>query len=70
MAVEWAGGTFEFGAGDIVYLPGNRWHCARVTGDEAVQMFYVMDPPPAWIWSRCQGVSQMGDLLEPTAERL
>ena len=42
--VEWEGGEFEFGAGDIVFWPNNRWYRTRVL--EPVQMFYVMAPPP------------------------
>jgi uncharacterized cupin superfamily protein len=46
--VEWEGGEFEFGAGDIVFWPNNRWFRTRVL--EPVHMFYVMAPPPTSMW--------------------
>jgi mannose-6-phosphate isomerase-like protein (cupin superfamily) len=61
VAVEWEGGTFEFGAGDIVFWPNNRWYRTRVIGDEPVQIFYVMSPPPTSLWSLGERVSQTGE---------
>ena len=61
VAVEWEGGTFEFGAGDIVFWPNNRWYRTRVIGDEPVQMFYVMSPPPTSLWSLGERVTQTGE---------
>jgi len=58
--VEWEGGTFEFGAGDIVYWPNERWYRTRVVGDEPVQVFYVMAPPPTSIWELGAPVDQAG----------
>jgi mannose-6-phosphate isomerase-like protein (cupin superfamily) len=60
VAVEWEGGSFEFGAGDIVYWPNNRWYRTRVIGDEPVQMFYVMAPPPTSMWGLGDKVTQTG----------
>jgi mannose-6-phosphate isomerase-like protein (cupin superfamily) len=60
VAVEWEGGTFEFGAGDIVYWPNNRWYRTRVIGDEPAQVFYVMAPPPTSIWSLGPAVTPTG----------
>lgn len=60
IAVEWEGGTFEFGAGDIVYWPNSRWYRTKVIGDEPVQVFYVMSPPPTSIWSLGEAVTQTG----------
>ena len=54
------GGSFEFGAGDIVYWPNNRWFRTRVIGDEPVQMFYVMAPPPTSIWGLGERVTPEG----------
>ena len=61
VAVEWEGGSFEFGAGDIVFWPNNRWFRTRVVGDEPVQVFYVMAPPPTSMWELGDQVSQTGD---------
>ena len=61
VAVEWEGGSFEFGAGDIVYWPNNRWFRTRVLGGEPVQMFYVMAPPPTSMWGLGDPVSQTGN---------
>ena len=60
VAVEWEGGSFEFGAGDIVFWPNNRWFRTRVVGDEPVQVFYVMAPPPTSMWGLGDPVSQTG----------
>lgn len=56
--VEWEGGEFEFGAGDIVYWPNNRWYRTRVL--EPVQMFYVMAPPPTSMWGLFERVDTTG----------
>ena len=64
--VEWEGGSFEFGAGDVVYWPNNRWFRTRVLGDEPVQMFYVMAPPPTSIWDLGDPVTQTGERLRST----
>lgn len=61
VAVEWEGGSFEFGAGDIVYWPDSQWYRTRVIGTEAVEVFYVMTPPPKWIWSLGKPVGQDGE---------
>ncbi|MBM4407611.1 MAG: cupin domain-containing protein [Chloroflexi bacterium] len=61
--VEWEGGEFEFGAGDIVYWPNNRWYRTRVL--EPVQMFYVMAPPPTSMWGLFERVDTTG---APVAE--
>ena len=63
VAVEWAGGTFEFGAGDIVYWPDNQWYRTRVIGDDPVQVFYVMAPPPTSLWSLGEKVTQTGGAI-------
>ena len=60
VAVEWEGGTFEFGAGDIVYWPNNRWYRGRVISKEPVQVFYVMAPPPTSIWPLGDPVTKSG----------
>lgn len=64
VAVEWDGGTFEFGAGDIVYWPNNRWYRTKVIGNEPVKMFYVMAPPPTSIWPLGTAVTQTGQALD------
>jgi mannose-6-phosphate isomerase-like protein (cupin superfamily) len=64
VAVEWEGGAFEFGAGDIVYWPNSRWYRTRVIGDEPVQIFYVMAPPPTSIWSLGERVTPTGKPIE------
>lgn len=61
--VEWEGGQFEFGAGDIVYWPNNRWYRTQVL--EPVQMFYVMAPPPTSMWGLGERVDTTG---APVAE--
>jgi mannose-6-phosphate isomerase-like protein (cupin superfamily) len=61
IAVEWEGGAFEFGAGDIVYWPDSRWYRTKVIGDEPVQVFYVMSPPPTSIWPLGEAVTQTGE---------
>ena len=62
--VEWEGGKFEFGAGDIVYWPNNRWFRTKIIGTEPVHMFYVMSPPPTSIWSLGKKVTQTGEAIE------
>jgi mannose-6-phosphate isomerase-like protein (cupin superfamily) len=59
--VWWEGGEFEFGAGDIVFWPNNRWFKSEVIGDEPVQMFYVMAPPPTSMWGLFERVTTTGD---------
>jgi mannose-6-phosphate isomerase-like protein (cupin superfamily) len=61
--VEWEGGEFEFGAGDIVFWPNNRWFRSRVL--EPVHMFYVMAPPPTSMWGLGERVTTTG---EPVTE--
>jgi mannose-6-phosphate isomerase-like protein (cupin superfamily) len=63
VTVEWEGGTFEFGAGDIVYWPNNRWYRTKVIGDEPVRIFYVMAPPPTAIWPLGNAVTQTGEAI-------
>ena len=63
LAVEWEGGAFEFGAGDIVYWPDSQWYRTRVIGTETVEMFYVMTPPPTSIWSLGTPITQTGQPL-------
>ena len=60
VAVEWAGGSFEFGAGDIVFWPNNQWFRSKVIGNEPVHMFYVMAPPPTSMWSLHEPVTSTG----------
>lgn len=60
LAVEWDGGNFEFGAGDVVYWPDCQWYRTKVIGDETVEIVYVMTPPPASIWSLGKPVTQTG----------
>jgi hypothetical protein len=60
--VEWEGGSFEFGAGDIVYWPNDRWFRTRVI--EPVQMFYVMAPPPTSMWGLFERVTTTGKPVE------
>jgi len=62
--VEWEGGEFEFGAGDIVFWPNNRWFRSRVVSDEPVQMFYCMAPPPTSMWSVNERVTKTGEPIE------
>jgi mannose-6-phosphate isomerase-like protein (cupin superfamily) len=62
--VEWEGGEFEFGAGDIVFWPNNRWYRTRVVGDEPVQVFYVMAPPPTSMWGLGERVTTAGEPVE------
>ncbi len=62
--VEWEGGTFEFGAGDIVFWPNNRWYRSVVIGDEPVQMFYVMAPPPTSMWGLGERVTTTGEPVD------
>ena len=64
VAVEWEGGSFEFGAGDIVYWPNHQWYRTKVIGDEPVQIFYVMSPPPTSMWSLGETVTQTGDAVD------
>jgi mannose-6-phosphate isomerase-like protein (cupin superfamily) len=47
--VTWSGGSFEFGANDIVYFPAGHTYRTEVVGDEPAQVFYVMGPAPAWM---------------------
>ena len=61
VAVEWEGGSFEFGAGDIVFWPNNNWFTSKVISDEPVQMLYVMAPPPTSMWGLGGPVSSTGD---------
>ncbi len=63
MEVAWEGGKYEFGAGDIVYWPNNRWFRTKVIGDEPVRMFYVMSPPPTSMWSLGEKVTQTGEAV-------
>ena len=63
--VEWEGGEFEFGAGDIVFWPNNRWFRSRVISEEPVQMFYCMAPPPTSMWGLFDRVTTSG---EPVTE--
>lgn len=58
--VEWKGGKFEFGAGDIVYWPTGQWYRTRVISEVPAQVFYVMAPPPTSIWSLGKTVTQAG----------
>ena len=48
MRIEWDGGSFEFGADDVVYLPAGHTYRSAVIGDEPVRVFYVMSPAPGW----------------------
>ena len=63
--VEWEGGEFEFGAGDIVFWPNNRWYRTRVL--EPVHMFYVMAPPPTSMWGLGERVTTTGRAGEGVA---
>ena len=63
-SVEWEGGSFEFGAGDIVYWPNHRWYKSTVISDEPVQMFYVMAPPPTSMWGLFERVTTTGEPIE------
>ncbi len=47
--VDWDGGSFEFGANDIVYFPAGHTYTTEVVSDEPVQVFYVMGPAPSWM---------------------
>ena len=49
VAVEWDGGSFEFGEGDVVFFPAGYTYRTRVVGDERVRVFYVMAPAPGWM---------------------
>ena len=62
--VEWEGGEFEFGAGDIVFWPNNRWFRSRVISEEPVQMFYCMAPPPTSMWGLGERVTKTGQPAE------
>jgi len=64
VAVEWEGGSFEFGAGDIVFWPNNTWIKSRIIGDEPVQMFYCMAPPPTSMWGLAEPVTSTGAPVE------
>ena len=64
LAVEWEGGSFEFGAGDIVFWPNNRWFKSRVISHEPVQMFYCMAPPPTSMWGLGGPVTNTGESAE------
>ena len=64
VAVEWEGGNFEFGAGDIVYWPNSRWYRTKVIGTEPVEVVYMMSPPPTSIWSLGGTVAQNGHPAE------
>ncbi|HVA05288.1 MAG TPA: cupin domain-containing protein [Acidimicrobiales bacterium] len=64
LAVEWEGGTFEFGAGDIVFWPNNRWFRSRVLSEEPVQMFYCMAPPPTSMWGLGDPVTNTGEPID------
>jgi hypothetical protein len=61
--VEWEGGEFEFGAGDIVFWPNNRWFRSRVISEEPVQMFYCMAPPPTSMWGLGERVTKAGESI-------
>jgi len=65
IAVEWSGGSFEFGAGDIVFFPNGQWYRTRVISEEPVQVFYVMAPPPTSIWSVFEPVTTTGAPVQP-----
>jgi ethanolamine utilization protein EutQ (cupin superfamily) len=62
--VEWEGGEFEFGAGDIVFWPNDRWFRSVVVSDEPVQMFYCMAPPPTSMWGLGGRVTKTGEAVE------
>ena len=47
--VRWEEGSFEFGAGDVVYFAAGYTYLTEVIGDELVQVFYVMAPAPRWM---------------------
>jgi mannose-6-phosphate isomerase-like protein (cupin superfamily) len=47
--VTWEEGSFEFGAGDVVYFAAGHQYLTEVIGDEPVQVFYVMAPAPGWM---------------------
>jgi mannose-6-phosphate isomerase-like protein (cupin superfamily) len=61
--VEWQGGEFEFGAGDIVFWPNNSWVRSRVVSEEPVQMLYVMAPPPTSMWGLGERVTKAGEAV-------
>lgn len=61
--VEWEGGEFEFGAGDIVFWPNDRWFRTRVVSDKPVQMFYCMAPPPTSMWGLGEQVTKTGEAV-------
>jgi mannose-6-phosphate isomerase-like protein (cupin superfamily) len=58
--VEWQGGRFEVGAGDIVFFPNGQWYRTKVISAEPVQVFYVMAPPPTSMWSLGKPVTTTG----------
>jgi mannose-6-phosphate isomerase-like protein (cupin superfamily) len=49
MRIEWDGGSFEFGADDVVYFPAGHTYRSWVVGDQQVRVFYVMSPAPGWM---------------------
>ena len=49
VAVDWGGGSFEFGADDVVFFPAGYTYRTRGLGDEQVRVFYVMAPAPGWM---------------------
>lgn len=63
IAVDWEGGSFEFGAGDIVFWPNNRWFRTRIV-EAPVQMFYCMAPPPTSMWGLGDPVTQTGETVK------
>ena len=62
--VWWEAGEFEFGAGDIVFWPNNRWYRTEVIGDGPVQVFGVMAPPPTSMWGLGERVMTTGDPVD------
>ena len=58
--VEWRGGRFEVGAGDIVFFPTDQWYRTKVISNEPVQVFYVMAPPQTSMWSLGKPVTTTG----------
>jgi mannose-6-phosphate isomerase-like protein (cupin superfamily) len=49
VSVKWDGGSFEFGANDIVYFAAGHTYLTEVVSDEPAQVFYVMSPAPRWM---------------------
>jgi mannose-6-phosphate isomerase-like protein (cupin superfamily) len=47
--IEWDGGTFEFGANDIVHFPAGYTYRSWTIGDEPLHVFWVMSPAPGWM---------------------